>query len=204
MVPELTKPKPDSDPSARPWPPPQGEWTYEDYTRLPDNGFRYEVIDGELFMSPAPTPRHQQIIGRLVMHLMTHAAQTEAGEVITSPIDVILADMATPVQPDIIFIRQERVDIIGEQAINGPPDLVVEVLSPSTERLDRQTKYRLYARVGVQEYWLVDPKSCTIEVHVLRGQAYAPLGKFGPEETMQSELLPDLQLAISEICQRRE
>jgi Uma2 family endonuclease len=203
MVPEmtLTKPKSDSADSARYWPPPQGEWTYEDYARLPDNGFRYEVINGELFMSPAPNPSHQTIVGEIFFVLMKLTKEQNLGRVLAAPIDVVLGEIGTPVQPDIIFIQQERLDIIGERKINGAPDLVVEVLSPGTEQHDRQKKYKLYATAEVKEYWLVDPKSCTIEVHVLRGQAYAPLGTFGPDETIQSELLPDLQLAVSEICQ---
>jgi Uma2 family endonuclease len=206
MVPELTltKPKSDSADSARYWPPPQGEWTYEDYARLPDNGFRYEVIHGELFMSPAPTPRHQQVSFRLATHLDKYVTEKQAGEIMIAPLDVVIDYIATPVQPDVIFIRQERLDIIGERKINGAPDLLVEVLSPGTEQHDRQKKYKLYATAEVKEYWLVDPKSCTIEVHVLRGQAYAPLGTFGPDDTIQSELLPDLQLAVSDICQRQE
>jgi Uma2 family endonuclease len=206
MVPELTltKPEPDIVSSARSWPPAQGDWTYEDYNRLPDNGFRYEVIDGELFMSPAPNPHHQTIAGEIFFALMKLAKEQNLGRVLSAPVDVVLSDIGTPVQPDVIFIRQERLDIIGERKIDGAPDLVVEVLSPGTEQYDRQTKYTLYARAGVPEYWLVDPKSCTIEVHVLRGQAYAPLGTFGPEATIQSELLPDLHLAISDICHKQE
>jgi len=206
MVPELTltKPKSDSADLARYWPPQQGEWTYEDYARLPDNGFRYEVIHGELFMSPAPNTVHQTIVGEIFFVLMKLAKKQNLGQVLTAPIDVVLGNIGTPVQPDIIFIRQERLDIIGEQTINGPPDLVIEVLSPGTEQHDRQTKYTLYATAEVKEYWLVDAKSCTIEVHVLRGQAYAPLGTFGPDETIRSELLPDLQLAVGEICQKQE
>jgi Uma2 family endonuclease len=206
MVPELTltKPKPDIADAARYWPPLQGEWTYADYTRLPDNGFRYEIIHGELFMSSAPTPRHQQVSFRLATTLDKYVTKKQFGEIMIAPLDVVIDHIATPVQPDIIFIRQERLDIIGERKINGPPDLVVEVLSPGTEQHDRQKKYTLYATAEVKENWLVDPKSCTIEVHVLRGQAYAPLGTFGPDETIQSELLPDLQLAVAEICQKRE
>lgn len=206
MVPELTltKPKPDIADVARYWPPLQGEWTYEDYARLPDNGFRYEVIYGELFMSPAPNPFHQTIVGEIFFVLMKLAKEQKLGRVLAAPIDVVLDDIGTPVQPDIIFIRQERLDIIGERKINGAPDLVVEVLSPGTEQYDRQKKYKLYATAEVKEYWLVDPKSCTIEVHVLRGQAYAPLGTFGSDEAIRSEQLPDLQLAVSEICQKQE
>ena len=206
MVPELTrtKPKPDIADVTRYWPPLQGEWTYVDYARLPDNGFRYEVIYGELFMSPAPNPFHQTIVGEIFFVLMKLAKEKNLGRVLSAPIDVVLGEIGTPIQPDIIFIRQERLDIIGERKINGAPDLVVEVLSPGTEQCDRQKKYNLYATAEVKEYWLVDPKSCTIEVHLLRGQAYAPLGTFGPDQTIQSELLPDLQLAVNEICQKRE
>ena len=107
------------------WPPPQGEWTYEDYARLPDNGFRYEV--------------------------------------------------------------------------KGVPDLVIEVLSPGTARYDRKTKFEVYAEAGVSEYWLAEPNSFTIEVYVLRGQAYALLGKFGREEQTRSEVLPDFTIPVKDV-----
>ena len=121
------------------WPPPQGKWTYDDYTRLPNNGMRYEVIEGELYMSPAPNPQHQRVIVALLRHLLEYLQQQPIGEVLISPIDVILSNnLAAPVQPDLLFIAKDRLDIVKEKSIEGVPDLIVEVLSPGNPAHDRQ------------------------------------------------------------------
>lgn len=180
-------------------PPQQGDWTYEDYARLPDNGMRYEVIEGELFMSPAPRPVHQEMILNLASEMHFFLKKAKKGKVFVSPIDVVVGDLATPVQPDIVFVRQERLAIVGDR-IEGAPDLVVEVISPGSRIQDRRRKFILYAQVGVPEYWLADPDECLVEVYVLRGQAYALLGQFVGEDVIQSEVLPDLQIPISRIC----
>lgn len=180
-------------------PPQQGDWTYEDYARLPDNGMRYEVIAGELFMSPAPRPVHQEMILNLASEMHFFLKKAKKGKVFVSPIDVVVGDLATPVQPDIVFVRQERLAIVGDR-IEGAPDLVVEVISPGSRIQDRRRKFILYAQVGVPEYWLADPDECLVEVYVLRGQAYALLGQFVGEDVIQSEVLPDLQIPIGQIC----
>ena len=132
------------------WPPPQGEWTYQDYSRLPDNGLRYEVINGELIMTPAPVPVHQKIIANLYRHLWEYVQKQSAGEVFFAPIDVNLPDLASLVQPDLLFIATERLDIIKEKFIEGSPDLIMEILSAGSERQDRRVKFELYARAGVR------------------------------------------------------
>lgn len=181
------------------WPPPQGHWTYEDYARLPDNGFRYEVIRGELHLSPAPSISHQRTVTSLIHYLTNHLKQNPVGECFTSPIDVNLPDLASPVQPDVLFINNNNADIIKENTIEGVPDLVIEISSPSTARYDRQTKFKTYAQAGVSEYWLVDSSNFTIEVYVLRGQAYALLGKFGREDQAHSEILSGFTVPVKEI-----
>lgn len=177
-------------------PPPDGAWTYDDYARLPDNGFRYEVIDGALVMSPAPLVRHQSTFRQLFKVLVRHVERHRLGEVWSAPIDVVLGDRATPVQPDIVFVAQSRLHIVGRERIEGAPDLVVEILSRSTAARDRGLKFDLYAASGVREYWLVDPDERSLEVYVLRGQAYAPLGSYRPGEVAASELLPALKLKV--------
>jgi Uma2 family endonuclease len=181
------------------WPPPQGEWTYEDYARLPDNGFRYEVIHGELYMSPASSVNHQRTVTAFIHHLTNYLIQHPVGECIPSPIDIILPDLASPVQPDVVFISNENRDIIKDNVIEGVPSLVIEILSPGTARYDRRTKFETYAEAGIREYWLADPHSFTIEVYVLRGQAYALLGKFNREAQAHSELLPGFILPVKEV-----
>ncbi len=182
------------------WPPPQGEWTYDDYARLPDNGMRYEVIEGELYMSPAPRPNHQRAIVALLRYFLEYLQQHPVGEILISPIDVNLPGLAGPVQPDLIFITHDRRHIVKEKFIQGTPNLIVEVLSPSNPTHDRNTKFQLYARAGVQEYWLVDCETRTIDIYVLRGQAYALLGSFGPAEEAHSELLVDFVFPAGKIC----
>ncbi len=192
-LPAQTKTKP------RRWPPLQGDWTFEDYLKLPDNGMRYEVIEGELFMSDAPSPRHQEVILRLAIFLFSFVEDHHLGKLYQSPIDVVMTDVATPVQPDLLFIANERLSIVQEKRIVGVPNLVVEVLSPGTAGVDRNRKFKTYARVGVAEYWLVDPDENILEVYVLRGQAYALLGTFQQNDTISSEVLAELALPARHI-----
>jgi Uma2 family endonuclease len=182
--------------------PPQGEWTYDDYARLPDDGWRYEVIRGELHMSPAPNVNHQRLGFLLAVAIHSYVEQHGLGRVYEAPIDVILEELATPVQPDVLYIRNENLGIVGSQRIEGTPDLIIEVLSPGNFRHDRRTKYRLYAEAGVKEFWIVDPEECVVDVYALRGNAYVPFGHYVGDGVIQSELLPDLRIPLTEICGR--
>lgn len=184
---------------SRRWPPLQGDWTFEDYLKLPDNGMRYEVIEGDLFMSDAPSPKHQEVILRLAIFLFSFVDEHQLGKLYQSPIDVVMADLATPVQPDLLFIANDRLDIVQEKRIVGVPNLVIEVLSPGTAGVDRNRKFKTYARVGVKEYWLVDPDENILEIYVLRGQAYALLGTFQKNDTISSEVLAELSLPARHI-----
>ena len=186
--------------SARQWPPLQGEWTYDDYTQLPDNGMRYEVIKGELYMSPAPSPKHQQIILKLAIAMSQFVHADQLGEIYQSPIDVKTSDFAGVVQPDLLFIASKQLDIVQETLIEGVPDLIVEVLSPGNPLHDRRIKFELYAQAGVREYWLIDPDARTVEIYVLRGQAYAPLGNFGIGQQTRSEVLEGFVVDVEKIC----
>ena len=180
--------------------PVQGQWTYADYARLPDDGMRYEVIRGELFMSPAPRPLHQVVITLISYFLVEFLRVNRLGKSFVSPIDVVLPQqLGDPVQPDIVFIANERLSIVGELNIQGAPDLVMEVLSPSNPEYDRTLKYEIYAEAGVPEYWIVDPHERTIEVFALRDGGYEQLGRYGEGETARSELLDGFTAAIDEI-----
>lgn len=129
--------------------------TYEDYYAL-DDGKRYELIEGELFMSPAPIPRHQKIIERLIILIDRHIENNSVGgELYISPVDVILADDEV-VQPDLLYISQNRLHIIKERGIFGVPDLCIEIVSPNSEKRDMVEKVDIYHRYGVQEYIAVD------------------------------------------------
>lgn len=181
------------------WPPPQGRWAYADYARLPDNGMRYEVIEGDLHMSPAPRLHHQRAVGRIFHRLASHLDAHPVGEVFVSPIDVRFPSLADPVQPDVVFVASGRGEMVTERWIEGVPDLIVEVLSPGNPQHDRKVKFDVYARGGVREYWIVDPAARIIEVYVLRGQAFACVAEFGPEAQVRSEVLPDLTLTVGDV-----
>lgn len=182
----------------RSWPAP-GEWTYEDYRDLPDDGYRYEIIEGELYMTPAPNIGHQRSSGELEYALQTFVKTRNLGIVLHAPCDVILEPKATPVQPDILFVAKERLDIITEQNVHGPPDLIIEILPPATRDFDREKKFALYEQAGVQEYWLVDPDHHTIEVFVLAEGAYTLLGRFGAGELARSQILAGFSVAVEEV-----
>ncbi len=133
---------------------------------MPEDGKRYEAIDGDLYVTPAPKPRHGRIAYELVQALHPLLVRPGHGCVFFAPIGVEFPDTEEGVQPDILFIANERLDIIGEDWIRGAPDLVIEILSPSTARRDRTLKLNLYQRQGVAEYWIVDPETKTVEVWV--------------------------------------
>lgn len=181
--------------------PRQGEWTYEDYAQLPDNGRRYEVIGGKLYMSPAPSTTHQELILALAATLRRHVMESDLGKIYISPIDVILPELAHPVQPDILFIPKDRLEMVEENFITGVPDLIVEVLSPGNAAHDRRTKYNLYMEAGVQEYWIVDPETCIVDVYTLYEEShYLPHAHIERGGAIQSKLLSDLRIPLDEIC----
>jgi Uma2 family endonuclease len=183
------------------WPAP-GQWTYADYRRLPDDGRRYEVIRGHLYVSPAPSIIHQRALRRLLMVLDHFVRDHRLGEVFFAPLDILLPEeIAAPVQPDLVFIRAgEEPD---DDALNfqGVPELVVEVLSPSTRRYDLGTKLGAYLEAGIPEVWFVDPGAATIRVHGLSEdrKGYLELSRGGRGESVTSRVLPGLRLEVSEI-----
>jgi len=146
--------------------------TYSDYAALPDDGRRYELHQGELSVTPAPGVRHQRVIIPLGSRLYEHVRARGLGEVLVAPTDCILSNV-TVVQPDILYVATDRQTIISERGIEGAPTLAVEVLSPSTARLDRDRKMKLYAEYGVPYYWIVDPETRSVEAYTLTGTAYA-------------------------------
>ncbi len=186
-------------PAEKHWPPP-GQWTYEDYRRLPEDGMTYEIIEGELHMAPAPIPMHQDSNSEMITALRNFSKQNNAGKAFVAPIDVILPGIAEPVQPDVLFILKERLHIVKPTRIEGAPDLVVEVLSPSNASIDRGKKFRAYARAGVREYWLIDPLARTIEIFVLRAGEYHLLGNYAIGASARSEVLTGFEVQVAEIC----
>jgi Uma2 family endonuclease len=177
---------------------PSGPLTYEDYVDLPNDGKRYEILDGELFVTPAPVPLHQRVSRNLLRILDRHVDGLGLGEVLYSPIDLIL-DTTTIAQPDLLFIRAGRDSIVSVRAVEGPPDLVVEIVSPSSRRQDRRTKAILYARFGIQHYWIVDPKARTMEVYDLAGREYRLVTKETGGSTIRPALFPGLEIDLSKV-----
>lgn len=172
--------------------------TYADYAALPNDGKRYEILDGELSVSPAPGRAHQRAVGQLFILLTAHVRAGQLGEVYVSPFDVILAD-TTIVQPDIVYVATARLGIISERAVEGAPTLALEVISPSSRQIDRTTKLQLYARYGVAYVWFVDPTVRSIEAHALRSGSYVLQSRAVGDEPFRAEPFPDLTIATASL-----
>ncbi|MEK8019450.1 MAG: Uma2 family endonuclease [Candidatus Parabeggiatoa sp.] len=172
----------------------QGEWRYEDYLNLPDDGRRYDIIEGILYISNAPNFDHQYTVMEIAFHLKSFVNQNQLGYVLTAPFEIHLSDKTRPVQPDVFFIGAERGLVRGAKYFNGPPDLVVEVLSPSTRRVDQLTKFRAYEKATVPEYWIVDPKARLVQLYTLEDQEYGLLGDFMGDEVIESKVLAGLKI----------
>jgi Uma2 family endonuclease len=185
-------------PSVRPQPE-QGHWTYSDWEALPDDGCKYEVLDGVLFMTPPPTFDHQDAQDELLMRMRLYAKQQGLGKVVSSPIGVRLPNQPIPIQPDVVFVSKKRLHIITPKYIEGTPDLVVEILSPSTWTYDRKEKFEAYRAAGVPEYWIVDYRAKTIEIFKLEAAAYVLTGKFGPGQSAVSQELTGFSVPIDEL-----
>jgi len=176
--------------------------TYDDFVHFPDDGNRHELIDGVHYVTPSPDVRHQAIVVRLVLAIGNHLqSNPHLGRVFVAPLDVVLSHHDI-VEPDVLFVATEQAAILTEKNVQGPPALVIEVLSPGTRKRDAQAKRRLFERSGVREYWLVDPELDTVQV--LR---MAPDGKLlrvaelsvENDETLTTPLLPDWALALRDV-----
>lgn len=177
----------------------QGMWTYEDWLNFPDDGWKYEIINGELYMTPAPTPDHQRTSGGLFVRMYLHARDHSLGEVLEAPCAVRLPNQPVPVQPDIFFIERENSGIIGAVEVTGAPDLVVEILSPSNASYDREKKFNLYQEAGVPEYWLVNYWEKTVEVFRLEEGRYRLGNPYRIGDVVDSEQLAGFQIAVQTI-----
>ncbi|MGB9662845.1 MAG: Uma2 family endonuclease [Moorellaceae bacterium] len=172
-------------------------YTYEDYRRLPE-GAPYQLIGGELVLTPAPSPYHQIIAFNLGLALGNFVVSRKRGRVLFAPLDVYLTETET-YQPDIIFISRDRMDIIEAERINGAPDLVVEILSPTTAYYDLRKKFRVYERYGVKEYWIVDPGEKSVQVFVLKEGRFVLDQEVEGTGEVSSRLLTGFTVALSNI-----
>jgi len=174
------------------------KFTYKDYKSLPESETkRYELLKGELVMVPSPNEYHQRISRKLEFLLQDFVEKNKLGEVYYAPLDVHLGEDV--VQPDILFVSKARSKIITEEEILGAPDLVIEILSPATAERDRTYKRTLYARNGVQEYWIVDPEEKTIEVMTLGRAGFESFGGYRKRDTLKSSIFPGLTINLSNV-----
>jgi len=176
------------------------KFTYEDYLLFPDNGKRHELIDGEHYMTPAPSTKHQRISSKLHLAMGTYVNRNKAGIVFAAPIDVVLSDLDV-VQPDLLFISSAKSSIITEKNIQGAPDLIIEITSETTRKTDEVIKRKLYEHYGVQEYWIVDPEVETVKIYRLTDRGYARTGELALDtgDSLTTPLLPKFQIPLTEI-----
>ena len=172
--------------------------TYEAYAGLPDDGMRYEVLEGTLeAMSPSPTATHQGVIGEL--HFMFKQSCKADYLIYVAPLDVILS-RTNVLQPDVLLIHRSRSNIVTKRGVEGAPDLVVEILSPSSRARDKVRKKKIYAKHGVPEYWVIDIDTRTLERYDLTDAGFYELTElFESGDTVSSDKLPCASFALSEL-----
>jgi Uma2 family endonuclease len=171
----------------------QPRLTYPELRLMPDDGKRYELIDGEVFVTPSPSEKHQRVLVKLLVSIYNHVDARNLGRVYIAPFEVVFGEK-TALQPDLLFVSTGRLGIVGPEYVLGAPDLVVEVLSPYRQSYDRVTKLEQYALHGVTEYWVVDPIAESVEINTLAGSRYELKDAFAGEEILQSTLLPGWEI----------
>ena len=174
--------------------------TYEDYVLFPEDGQRHEILDGEHYVTPAPTLTHQRVSRKLSVKLALFVDEHRLGEVFYAPFDVLLSEHDV-VQPDLLFVSNERMAILTEANAQGAPDLVIEILSSSTQRRDGTLKRDRYEGFDVREYWMVDPVRRTIRVYRREAAGFGASSLFSAtaEDVLTTPLLPGLEIRVSEI-----
>ncbi len=175
-----------------------GPLTYTDYAALPDDGRRYELIDGELLVTPSPSSAHQWVVGSLYAILRQHVLANELGMAFVSPLDVILTERSAP-QPDIVYVEGGKRERVTDRGIEGAPTLVVEVLSPSRPALDLVKKRKLYRENRIPHYWIADPETRTLEGLVLGREDYSTEARIAGDEHAVLSPFPDLVIPLAEV-----
>jgi Uma2 family endonuclease len=186
------------------WPAP-GKWTYDDYARLPDDGNRYEVIRGNLYVTPAPIFDHQYVVLQISRRLANFGEESGLGFPVGAPFDVLLPDgIASPVQPDVLFFLVDNIPHSGDKNFQGVPDLAIEVESPSTRKRDQTLKRDAYRDAGIPEYWRVGfrPRAVTVLSLSEDRSQYVELGRYGAGETLRSSVLPGLAIPVDALFPR--
>ncbi len=176
---------------------------YSDYLKLPDDDNLYEILRGELVVRTSPNRVHQRCSIRLSIILSLHATQHDLGEVYTAPFDVILdsesSDPEILVKPDLLFVSTDRLQIITEENVQGSPDLIVEILSPSTANTDRDQKFKIYQETQVAHYWIIDPTAQTLEEYVWHPNGYSRCALYTDNDEFPPSLFPELAIRLEEL-----
>jgi len=173
-------------------------FTYDDYLALPDDGKRYEVIEGDLSMTPAPSPLHQQIQLTLGSSLLAFVKKHSLGRIYVAPIDVALS-LVDIVQPDVLFVANDRMHVVAQRNIIGIPNLIVEILSPTSTKRDRVEKLALYQRYALPEYWIVDPEGEGVETYVYQDSSLKKMATLKPGDEVQSRKIPGFSLKVADV-----
>lgn len=174
--------------------------TYEDYARIPDDGLRHEIIDGEHYVSPSPKRKHQRLSMVLGSCLHVFVEDHQLGEVYAAPFDVIFSEHDI-VQPDLMFIANDRLPVLTEDNVQGAPSLIIEILSKSTRRLDEQLKLDLYDRSGALEYWMLNPFRKSARIFRRSGERLLLVAELSAaaRDVLTSPLLPGLEIPLAEL-----
>ena len=175
--------------------------TYDDFVQFPDDGKRHELIDGEHYVTPSPNTKHQTVLGTLHRLIGNFLDDRTLGRVFLAPFDVVFTDFDV-VEPDLLYMSNERAaQILTAKHVRGTPELVVEIGSPSTRARDETIKRRLYERVGVTEYWFVDPEVDVVRVYQRRGERFAKAMELSSEaaDILTTDLLPGLAMPLERI-----
>jgi Uma2 family endonuclease len=175
--------------------------TVENYKLLPETGPRYQLIQGDLYMAPAQNRFHQEISRNLQFELHSYLKCNPIGKLFNAPFDVYL-DQTNVFQPDIIIVLNERLGILTEEGAEGAPELVIEILSRKTRRLDLVNKKQEYARAGVKELWIIDPEPRIVVIHQFAFDGVDKMREVDEEEALSTDLLPGFNLAVATIFER--
>ena len=176
------------------------KFTYDDYLLFPDDGRRHELIEGDRYMTPSPSKKHQRISLNIAYRIKAHLEHYPLGELYAAPFDVVLS-ATDVVQPDLLFVSSIKASIVTDRSVQGSPDLVVEILSETTRKTDEIIKRKLYERFGVQEYWIIDPEIEAVKVYRMTAQGYHRTAELSREadDALSTLLLPDLTIPLKNI-----
>jgi Uma2 family endonuclease len=189
-----------------PAPDPGLKLTYDDFLLFPDDGKRHELIDGEHYVTPSPTTRHQRISGRLYLMIASWLETHPIGQLFYAPLDIVFTQFDV-VEPDLLYMSNERASgILTDKHVTGPPEILIEIASRGTRKRDESIKKRLYERSGVEEYWVVDPEVDVVRVYTRAAGGYRRPRELSAEadDVLTTALLPGLEMRLTRIFETPE